>query len=49
MKIAFMTQFTYQLALEMNNNPEVAIQEFLNRATSCFHLAWILPVFLKNL
>lgn len=49
MKIAFVTQFTYQLALEMNSTPEVAIQEFLNRATSCFYLAWILSVFLRNL
>lgn len=49
MKIAFVTQFTYQLALEMNSSPEVAIQEFLNRATSCFYLAWTLPVFLRNL
>lgn len=36
MKIAFVTQFPYQLALEMNSNTEVAIQEFLSRATSCF-------------
>lgn len=49
MKIAFVSQFTYQLDLEMDSNAEIAIEEFLNRATSCFYVAYMLSIFSRNL